>query len=574
MKQIVLVILLVLLSVFAYAQGTIFAWGVNGANQCNSPAGENYKMVSAGAEFVVALKTDGSLIAWGNNGSGQCNVPSGNDFVAVSAGFAHVIALKSNGTIVAWGQNDQGQTNVPSGSNFTKIDAGTYHNVALRSDGSLVGWGRNSEGQNNVPTGTFTQVAAGEVFSAAIRSNGTIVAWGAGWNGETTVPTGNDFVKISAQYHHGLALRSNGVLVAWGVNWNNQSNIPAGYLFKDMSAGWFHSIAVTTDGKLLGWGLDGNHQATAPAGAAGNQFGMVTTGMQFSVALTENTDADNDGVADDLDDYPNDAARAFNNFYPGENQWGTLAFEDMWPQQGDYDFNDLVIDYNALQVYNGSNKIKDFVVNAKLRAVGATRQNAFALELPFPASAIESVTSTVDGNAYTMPVTEAGDNSILMVIPNTNDFVTVPGNGVFWNTQPDQPTFTPVVFYFKITLRNAIDSNSLPEWGWANPFLIVNKVTGHEVHLAGRPPTIFANPSLFGTEDDTSNLTTGRYYKTIDNLPWALDIPVSWKYPIEKAQITKAYLAFRPWAESNGATHQNWYEMIQSQIESSKIYNR
>merc|ERR1711879_138237 len=54
-------------------------------------------------------------------------------------------------------------------------------------------------------------------------------------------------------------------------------------------------------------------------------------------------DADGDGISDVFDDFPNDPSKAFHtNNYSNS----TLVFEDLWPQKGDYDFNDMVIDYN------------------------------------------------------------------------------------------------------------------------------------------------------------------------------------------------------------------------------------
>ncbi len=574
MKKILLISLLASLSMMIFAQGIIFAWGSNGRGQTNSPAGEDYIAVATGAEFVIALKSNGSLVGWGDNRRGQINVPAGNDFVAISAGFDHAIALRSNGTIAAWGYNNQGQTNSPTGNNFVKIDAGTYHNLALSSDGNITAWGRNSEGQLNIPAGTYIEVAAGEGFSSAIRSDGSLAAWGAGWNGETAVPAGNDFVKISAQYHHGLALRSNGVLLGWGVNWNNQLNIPSGVLFSNMSAGWHHSIAVKTDGSLAAWGMNGNLQSTIPAGAVGNQFDMVAAGLHFTVALTGNSDTDGDGVPDDLDEYPDDPLRAFNVYFPAPGVWGTLAFEDMWPQKGDYDFNDLVIDYQLQIVLNGENKIKDVNADFRLRAVGATFQNAFAVEMLFPVSQIESIVSMANGSAYNMNLIEAGANSILKIIGNTNDFVNVPGGDVFWNTQLDQPFFDPIPISFQLTLAEPYDPSTAPDWGFLNPYLMVNRVMGHEIHLPGYPPTMYADPSLFGMDDDTTDPGTGRYYKTVNNLPWALDIPISWQYPIERKQISHAYLAFKPWAESGGTQYLNWYELSSGQINLEFIYDR
>ncbi len=50
------------------------------------------------------------------------------------------------------------------------------------------------------------------------------------------------------------------------------------------------------------------------------------------------TDSDGDGIPDHFDDFPSDPAMAFNNYYPCDAAYGTLAFEDMWPGKGDYDF--------------------------------------------------------------------------------------------------------------------------------------------------------------------------------------------------------------------------------------------
>lgn len=224
-------------------------------------------------------------------------------------------------------------------------------------------------------------------------------------------------------------------------------------------------------------------------------------------------------------------------------------------------------------VANAENKIKDIKAELLLRAVGATFQNAFAAEMPFPVSAIESLVSMANGIAYNMPLIEAGDHSIIKIISNTNDFVDVPGSDVFWNTQLDQATFDPIPISFEIVLSTPYDPSTGPIWGVLNPYLMVNRVMGHEVHLPGYPPTIHADASLFGLSDDTTNLATGRYYKTSNNLPWALDLPIEWKYPIERKQITHAYLAFKPWAESGGNEYLNWYELISNQININNVYN-
>jgi len=71
-------------------------------------------------------------------------------------------------------------------------------------------------------------------------------------------------------------------------------------------------------------------------------------------------------------------------------------------------------------------------------------------------------------------------------------------------------------------------------------FIVVNRDRGVEVHLAGEEPTALADQALFGTFADDTNLATGKYYQTENNLPWALDLPVKFDYPIEQVQIINA----------------------------------
>ncbi|MEO6150835.1 MAG: LruC domain-containing protein, partial [Mucilaginibacter sp.] len=56
-------------------------------------------------------------------------------------------------------------------------------------------------------------------------------------------------------------------------------------------------------------------------------------------------DQDGDGVNDDQDEYPKDPERAYTSYFPSKDAYAQVAFEDNWPAKGDYDLNDLVIDY-------------------------------------------------------------------------------------------------------------------------------------------------------------------------------------------------------------------------------------
>jgi len=579
-RSFLIILVLSLFGLALYAAGTIVVWG-NSNNvfiNNNIPAGDDFVQVAGGRNYGIALRSNGTLAAWGKNTSNiVSNTPSGSNFIAISAGYEHAIALRSDGSIAAWGKNSNNVvSNTPTGNNFVKIAAGDYHNIALKTDGTVVAWGSNSRNQvSETPISeTFTDIAAGFSFCVAVKTDGSIAFWGnsGGGNNLTPVPTGNNFVGVSAKNIHVLAMKNDGSIVAWG-NATENLNVPAG-TYIQMSAGWQGNLAIRTDGTLAAWA---NLWAlrTIPDWVQDLDIAYVCAGYDFSLGITGSLDADGDGVADNLDAYPNDPLRAYDIIYPlnSPDAWGTLAFEDMWPQQGDYDFNDLVLDYNFKLVVNAQLKVVDIVTDLRLRAIGATFQNAFAVEFPFPASNVASVSGTGAGAPYQMPLIEAGEHCILKVISSTNDFVNVPGNDIFWNTQPELPNYPYIPISFTMNLVQPYDTDSSPEWGIANPYLMVNRVMGHEVHLPGYPPTMYADQSLFGMDDDTTDPSTGRYYKTSNNLPWALDIPISWKYPIEKKQITQAYFAFKPWAESGGAQYPNWYELTPGLHNPDFIYN-
>lgn len=580
MKKLLIIGLLFASIALLCAQGTIVAWGPNdGSIVQNVPAGNNYIAIAAGDNFAIALRADGSIVDWGSYSTVVNNTPSGTGFTAISAGKEHAVALRSNGTVVAWGKGNKGQLNVPSGNDFVQIAAGQYHSLARRANGTVVAWGQNSQNQCNVPSGAlFSDIDAGSAFSVGISASaatmGQLIAWGSGWNGELNIPSGNDFVKVSAKNLHGSALRSNGQLLAWGNNAANTA-VPAG-VYRDMSSGWNANVGIKTNGELTAW-ANLYTLNTIPAWVQELGITEVSCGLDFNLGLIGppiNPDADEDGVPDHLDEYPNDPLRAYNSSFPinSPTGWATLAYEDMWPQKGDYDFNDLVLDYKINYVTDAQFRIKDIIAEYKLRAVGATFQNAFAVEFPFPTTRIESLTSSGAGAPYNMPIIEAGTHCIIKVISNTNDFVNVLGHDTFWNTQPEQPNYPAIPLSFSLTLTEAFDPATAPYWGMLNPYLMVNRVQGHEVHLPGFPPTIHADTSLFGLDDDTTNPATARYYKTATNLPWALDLPIAWDYPIERKQITHAYLAFAPWAESGGSVHDNWYFPLANQINPEFIY--
>jgi len=288
-------------------------------------------------------------------------------------------------------------------------------------------------------------------------------------------------------------------------------------------------------------------------------------------------DSDGDGVADDDDEYPNDASRAFNTYFPASG-FASLAYEDLWPYQGDYDFNDMLIDYKFQIITNADNKVVDVVGTFKLRAFGAGYHNGFGFQ--FPNANINQALMTATGSQVGSLVSlganglEAGQaKPTIIVFEDAFDLMPHPGQGsIGVNTTPNVPYVQPVTRVINIEFSTA--TYTIAQLGIMdfNPFIFVDRTRGREVHLPDYEPTSLANMSLFGTGDDDSNPAQNRYYKNKNNLPWAITTPTSFDYPKEKVLILDTHLKFGQWAQSNGALFADWYLNLSGYRNESGIF--
>ncbi len=292
-------------------------------------------------------------------------------------------------------------------------------------------------------------------------------------------------------------------------------------------------------------------------------------------------DSDGDGVPDDFDDYPQDALRAFDNHFPAAG-YGSLAFEDLWPGMGDYDFNDVVVDYRFKTVTNASNKVVEVIASFVLKASGASLRNGFGFNLPNASANLISQLNEVQVTGYESTSNfislqsngfEASQSKPTIIV--FDDFFSVmehPGIGLGINTEQDKPfvEFDTLTLLIKPSgTQFTLADFKFEQW---NPFIIVNGERGKEIHLPNRPPTDLADLSLFGTYEDSSNPSSGRYYKTVNNLPWAINIVSEFVWPLEKVSIVEAYKHFFDWAKSAGAEFGDWYEDKTGYREPTKLY--
>lgn len=256
----------------------------------------------------------------------------------------------------------------------------------------------------------------------------------------------------------------------------------------------------------------------------------------------EDIDTDGDGIIDINDEYPDDAEKAFETYTPSKYGWGTVAFEDLWPSSGDYDFNDLAINYQVIAVLNSENLAVqvDFIYNVK--ATGGSYVNGFGIEIEgLTSDQIESVTGTVLTQDYineNTNGTEVGqENAVIILFDNMH-------------TREDIETTVSISFTEPI---------STEELGTApfNPFMIINKIREKEVHLPyGHTTSLGSN--IF--EIEGVNKDSDGDYATDTGLPWAINIVHDFKVPTEKTAVDEAYNFFDAWATSGGTSYDDWYK--------------
>lgn len=263
---------------------------------------------------------------------------------------------------------------------------------------------------------------------------------------------------------------------------------------------------------------------------------------------TPPTDTDGDGVPDTIDEYPNDPTAAFNSYYPSRNGYATVAFEDLWPNTGDYDMNDVVINYNYKIVTNASNNVVKVNAKYSLLATGGSFNNGFAVQFPVERS---KITNVIGGTL------EAGQTKAVLVL-----FTNMRAEMNNWNTRLGETKSAAVDFELSFNITNGpiLSTFGLNEY---NPFIWNGSAgfgRGYEIHLPYHLPTDLANTSLFSTEDDNTSLSLNRTYVSKNGgFPWAINIPVSFEYPIEKADINTAYNKFGNWVQSGGTLFNDWY---------------
>jgi len=496
-------------------------------------------------------------------------------FKSISRG---AYSLKFDGT------NDYALVNTPAGFNninklsveaWVKFDelGGTYRWIVQKN--SCFGFKLSPSGQSYKPTavlylnGKYSDVACD--WKDRLSNTGVWYHLAFTWNGKYAKVYINGELKKKKKLTGTILAKNTDLSI--GGNQNGQKVINGNISevriwtksikYKDLIKNMNKSL-TGSEKKLTAYYPVDKGSGTTLFDKSKNQQNANINGAIWSNELPfAGNDTDGDGIADNDDEYPADPTKAFNNYFPVSG-YGSLAFEDMWPIQGDYDFNDLVVDYQFQTVTNASNKIVETNSSFAIRAFGAGMHNGFGFQLPNNNlnGNIVASGSQINYNYVILNAdgTEQGQAKPTMIVfDDAYNTLEYPGSGIGVNTTPGVAYVEPDTI--NILMTYTPNTYTLEDLNMSafNPFMMANMERGKEIHLPDYPPTSLADESYFGSEADDSNPDQGRYYKTDENFPWALNIYENFSYANEKTDILDAYNHFADWATSSGNSFSDWY---------------
>jgi len=288
-------------------------------------------------------------------------------------------------------------------------------------------------------------------------------------------------------------------------------------------------------------------------------FGVTSSASDGFVAngladLPEIQDSDGDLVGDLFDDLPADPHSAFAYTYPADGESQTILFEDEWNHNGDWDFNDLVINSVFALRTNGHNLVHSINAKFTLRAVGTSSHNGFGVQFPISADRVQQFTPSGDnsGSIYR----ETGHSKLTVILFDDSHTIMTSAGGGTVNTQSGQTMVPAEIFEFSIAFTEPISTDSLIPL--INPFLFIGGDRGRELHPADYPPTAHCNFSHLGANEDKSNPAIKRYYRNRSNMTWGLVFPFELRWVYEGEQITTAYPRLYVWISSQGISSTDW----------------
>lgn len=240
-------------------------------------------------------------------------------------------------------------------------------------------------------------------------------------------------------------------------------------------------------------------------------------------------------------------------YYPSSQSYYLVSYEDLFPNRGDYDFNDLVVAYQVAVGHNANAAASVIQGNGFLIARGAAYEHDWHLRITLPETVTGTATQSVYAYGSETPLagyprqsTVLGSLDLAMVEGIATIFSD--GGSTYVNTFPEQNIQKGPRFEFTVNLDNPVPMNQIGSAPF-DPYLYVHD-TGYEVHLLGKAPVL----SYSRNELDGHSV-----FKDENGFPFAMIIPDYWEPPLAAEDIGLAYPEFIDFISSQGSRSSNWY---------------
>lgn len=218
--------------------------------------------------------------------------------------------------------------------------------------------------------------------------------------------------------------------------------------------------------------------------------------------------------------------------YPSASGWYTVAYEDNFPDRGDYDFNDAVVAYRYRLGFNAAGLVVRVEAESYLVSDGATYTLDWQFRLPVAGTGVADCQRRLPGGGPAVGCASAlqGGTWSTLAYPDIDNSGALFGAGGAWAT--NTPRGSAARQGARVTMSLMLDTPVDPAVvGAADPALFVHE-TGRWVDGSSRD---------------------ARGY------PYALTVPAGWRNPFEYIDMGLAYPHFRSFVESGGSRDADWF---------------
>ena len=220
---------------------------------------------------------------------------------------------------------------------------------------------------------------------------------------------------------------------------------------------------------------------------------------------------------------------------------GTLMFEDMYPQLGDYDFNDFVARYNLRILYKysrGKYYAHKMCISVQIRAVGGIYKYEPYIRLT-KVKADNIIIETTEKNVKSIKGPK-GEAIISYKSP------TPPSGYKYYNTEKNEMTKPDKFKEIWITFKNPIEYEDVMDKNYNIDMYIAKENHKQEIHLKGYEP-------VYDQHQD---------YADKNNFVWGIRTWGIFDHAIEGKNFLKAYPQFKGWVTSGGKEYKRWWEEV------------